>query len=74
MQTARKKKIALQPFVSRSDIPSGSTVGPVMAARCGITTVDLGIAGWAMHSIREVVSWHDEEMLCNLLEALLEPL
>ncbi len=74
MQTARKKKIALQSFVSRSDIPSGSTVGPIMAARCGINCVDLGIAGWAMHSAREVVSWHDEETLCHLLEALLEPL
>jgi aspartyl aminopeptidase len=74
MQTARKKKIALQSFVSRSDIPSGSTVGPIMAARCGINCVDLGIAGWAMHSAREVVSWYDEETLCNLLEALLEPL
>ena len=71
LQTARKKKSPLQTFVSRSDIPSGSTVGPIMAARCGITTVDLGIAGWAMHSIREVIAWQDEEQLCKLLEALL---
>ncbi len=72
---AKKQKIPLQKFASRSDIPSGSTVGSIMAAALNIPTVDLGIAGFAMHSIREVISVQDEMKLCHLLKAaLVEPM
>jgi aspartyl aminopeptidase len=69
---ARKHHIPLQIFASRSDIPSGSTVGPIMASQLGIATVDVGIAGWAMHSAREVVAASDELALCTLFKAALE--
>ncbi len=70
---AEKHKIQVQPFASRSDIPSGSTVGSMMAAMTGIATVDLGISAWAMHSIRETISLQDEMDLCTLFEkALME--
>lgn len=69
---AQKHHILLQKFASRSDIPSGSTVGSMMAAQTGIDTVDLGIAGLAMHSIREVISAQDEIALCNLFKLALE--
>ena len=72
MHLCNEKKIPWQQFASRADIPSGSTVGSIMAANEGLSTVDLGIASWAMHSIREVVSAKDEEALCKLLLALLE--
>lgn len=68
---AKSHKIPLQKFASRSDIPSGSTVGPFMASQLSIPTVDLGIAGWAMHSIREVISIVDERALCSLFQAVL---
>ncbi len=42
-----------QKFVMRSDMPCGSTIGPMTAARLGIKTVDVGAATLAMHSIRE---------------------
>src|SRR5690606_37755129 len=35
--------VPLQRFIVRSDIPCGSTIGPVTAARLGITTFDVGI-------------------------------
>jgi aspartyl aminopeptidase len=71
-QLAEKKKIPLQKFASRSDIPSGGTVGSLMAANLGIATVDLGVACWAMHSVRETISTQDELSLCRLLKAGLE--
>jgi aspartyl aminopeptidase len=74
VQLAEKEKIPLQKFASRSDIPSGSTLGSILSARLGVSTVDLGIAGWAMHSIREVISAKDEESLCHLFTKALEKL
>ncbi len=69
---ARRQNIPLQKFASRSDIPSGSTVGSIMAAQLGIPTVDLGIASWAMHSARETIAAQDELSLCTLFKAALE--
>jgi aspartyl aminopeptidase len=72
MQIAKKRKILLQTFASRSDLPSGGTVGAMMGANLGIPTVDLGIGCWAMHSIRETISWQDQQELGKLLKAGLE--
>lgn len=72
LHLAAKAHIPMQTFASRSDIPSGSTVGPIMAARTGIATLDLGIAGWAMHSTREVIACEDQRSLTTLLQRFLE--
>lgn len=72
VRLAQKHKIPLQTFASRSDISSGSTVGAMMGANLGIPTVDLGIACWAMHSIRETISAQDQIALYTLLRAALE--
>ena len=72
VRLAHKHKIPLQTFASRSDLSSGGTVGAMMAANLGIPTVDLGLACWAMHSIRETISAQDEVALCKLLTAALE--
>lgn len=69
---AQKHKIPLQVLASRSDVPSGFTVGSMMSANLGIPTVDLGIACWAMHSIRETISVQDQISLSHLLKAALE--
>lgn len=72
---AQKHQIPLQTFASRSDLPSGSTVGAMMGANLGIPTVDLGVACWGMHSIRETISSQDQLHLQELLlKALNEPL
>lgn len=72
VRLAEKHNIPLQTFASRSDIPSGSTVGAMMGANPGIPTVDLGLACWAMHSIRETIAGQDQIWLCQLLKAALE--
>lgn len=71
---AEKHKIPLQVFASRSDMPSGSTVGAMMGASPGIPTVDIGVACWAMHSIRETIAAADQLALTQLLKASYESL
>lgn len=74
LQLAEKHKIPIQKFVSRSDIPSGSTVGSLMAASFGIQTLDLGIVGWSMHSAREVIGAKDELALMKLFSKAMNEL
>jgi aspartyl aminopeptidase len=58
-----KAQILPQEFVMRSDLPCGSTIGPITAARLGIKTVDVGAASLAMHSIREHTGSSDPFLL-----------
>lgn len=52
-----------QDFIMRSDMPCGSTIGPLTSAELGIESVDVGVPTWAMHSIREVTGVLDPEYL-----------
>lgn len=61
----------VQDFVSRNTIPSGTTIGPISAARLGIPTVDVGIPILSMHSARELCSIRDAAWLADALGAFL---
>jgi aspartyl aminopeptidase len=63
--------VPLQRFVVRSDLPCGSTVGPLTAAGLGIATVDVGVAQLAMHSARELCGATDPGLLTRALRSFL---
>ena len=41
-------------MVVANDSPCGSTIGPMMSAKLGVRTVDIGGPTLSMHSIREM--------------------
>ncbi|RJO78738.1 M18 family aminopeptidase [Nocardia panacis] len=65
--------VPLQRYVHRADLPCGSTIGPMTAARTGITTVDVGAPQLAMHSARELMGAADVAAYAAALAAFLTP-
>jgi aspartyl aminopeptidase len=66
-ELARRAGVPFQEFVVRNDCPCGSTIGPIVSARTGIRTVDLGVPSLSMHSIRETIGVADIETNTKLL-------
>ncbi|MGW3911673.1 M18 family aminopeptidase [Streptomyces sp. NPDC005070] len=64
--------VPFQSFVSNNAMPCGTTIGPITAARHGISTVDIGVAILSMHSARELCGAQDPYLLANALTAFLE--
>jgi aspartyl aminopeptidase len=62
-----------QTFVSRNNMPCGSTIGPLTATRLGIGTADVGVPQLSMHSAREVCGVADPLHLARALRAYLSP-
>ncbi len=63
--------VPVQSFVTRADLPCGSTIGPLTATRLGLATVDVGAPMLAMHSCRELASAEDVPLLVAALTACL---
>jgi aspartyl aminopeptidase len=64
--------VPLQHFVSRNDLPCGSTIGPLTAMRLGLSTVDVGSPLLGMHSCRELGSAQDVPLMVRALTACFE--
>lgn len=62
-------EVPLQRYVHRADLPCGSTIGPLSAARTGIATVDVGAPQLAMHSCRELMAADDVDLYSRALAA-----
>jgi aspartyl aminopeptidase len=64
-------EVPVQRYAHRADLPCGSTIGPLSAARTGITTVDVGAPQLAMHSCREFMAAVDVDLYSRGLAAFL---
>ncbi|KAK8108417.1 Aspartyl aminopeptidase [Apiospora sp. TS-2023a] len=70
-EAAKRGGVPLQLFVVRNDSPCGSTIGPMLSAKMGVRTLDLGNPQLSMHSIRETGGTYDVEHAIKLFEAFL---
>lgn len=60
--------VPYQTYSHRCDLACGSTIGPMVSARLGIRSVDVGSPLWAMHSIRESAGVYDHAYLISVLK------
>ncbi|SFM21161.1 M18 family aminopeptidase [Nitrosomonas communis] len=68
IQWCEEAGIPYQRYSHRSDLPCGSTIGPITSAKLGIRSVDVGCPMWAMHSIRESAGVQDHEYMIRVLK------
>ena len=71
-ECARRAKVPLQLFVVRNDSLCGSTIGPMISAKLGVRTLDLGNPQLSMHSIRETGGARDVGFGVGLFKAFYE--
>jgi aspartyl aminopeptidase len=73
VEACARAGIPFQQYAHRGDLPCGSTIGPITAARLGITTFDVGAPQLSMHSARELMAVSDLGPYRDALAAFLTP-
>jgi aspartyl aminopeptidase len=61
-------EVPCQEFAMRADLPCGSTIGPVVAARLGVRAIDVGNPMLSMHSVRELAGANDHAAMTDVLQ------
>jgi aspartyl aminopeptidase len=64
-----RAEVPVQHYAHRTDLPCGSTIGPIASTLLGIRTVDVGNPMLSMHSIRELGGAKDPAMMTKALDA-----
>ncbi len=64
---ADKADVPVQVFTVRTDMACGSTIGPITAGKIGVSTLDVGVPTFGMHSIRELAGSKDAYSLYKIL-------
>ena len=67
IQWCEEAGVPHQRYTHRSDLPCGSTIGPIASAKLGIRSVDVGCPMWAMHSVRESAGVQDHGYMIRVL-------
>lgn len=62
-----RAEVPVQHYAHRTDLPCGSTIGPITSTLLGIRTVDVGNPMLSMHSIRELGGAKDPAMMTRVL-------
>lgn len=62
-----RAEVPVQHYAHRTDMPCGSTIGPIASTLLGIRTVDVGNPMLSMHSIRELGGAKDPGMMTKVL-------
>ncbi len=66
-EMCKKHDIPCQKMINRSDMPSGSTIGPMSSAHLSMKAVDVGNPMLAMHSVRETAGVMDHYYMTKVI-------
>jgi aspartyl aminopeptidase len=66
-ELCRQEDVPVQHYVHRTDLPCGSTIGPITSMLLGIATVDVGNPMLSMHSVREMGGSRDPAPMTRVL-------
>jgi len=68
-ELCRVLQVPLQHYVNRTDLPCGTTIGPITSTLLGVATADVGNPMLSMHSCREMAGADDPAMMERLMTA-----
>jgi aspartyl aminopeptidase len=66
-ELCREEQVAVQHYAHRTDLPCGTTIGPITSTLLGIATVDVGNPMLSMHSAREMAGSRDPASMTRVL-------
>ncbi len=66
---AKSVDVPVQYYAHRTDLPCGTTLGPIVSTLLGVRTVDVGNPMLSMHSVRELGGTKDPAMMTRVLKA-----
>ncbi len=67
MLLCERAEVPVQWYIHRTDLRCGSTVGPMLAARLGVRSIDVGNAMLSMHSVREQCGAEDHPWMIKAM-------
>jgi aspartyl aminopeptidase len=62
-----RAEVPVQHYANRTDLPCGSTIGPIASTLLGIRTLDVGNPMLSMHSVRELSGAKDPALMARVL-------